>query len=41
MRRVQEVLSVARVWKKGLQAMAYGAGHCFQEGHNQLTDDVG
>jgi hypothetical protein len=36
-RRVQEALSMARVrgngwvWKKGLQAMAYGGGHCFQE----------
>ena len=46
-RRVQEALSVARVqgngwvWKKGLQAMAYGGGSCFQEGYDQPTDDVG
>ena len=46
-RRVQEALSVARVqgngwvWKKGLQAMAYGGGLCFQEGYDQPTDDVG
>ena len=39
-RRVQEALNVARVqgngwvWKKGLQAMAYGGGHCFQEGYD-------
>ena len=46
-RRVQEALSVARVqgngwvWKKGLQAMAYGVVRCFQEGYGQPTDDVG
>ena len=36
--RVQEALSVARVqgigwvWKKGLQAMAWGVVRCFQRG---------
>ena len=46
-RHVQEALSVARVkgngwvWKKGLQAMAYGGGSCLQEGYDQPTDDVG
>ena len=43
----QEGLSVAHlqgngwVWKKGLQTMAYGGGHCFQEGYDQPFDDVG
>ena len=26
--------------KKGLQAMAYRVGRCFQEGYDQPTDDV-
>ena len=46
-RHAHEALSVARVrgngyvWKKGLQAMAYGGGRCFQTGLDRSTAEVG
>ena len=46
-RRAQEALGVARVrgngyvWTKGLQAMAYGGGRCYQTGLDRPTEEVG
>ena len=40
-RRTQDAQNVGGfVWKKGLQAMAYGGCRCFQKGCDQPTDDV-